>query len=52
MKVGKMAGGEKACAASLSAGGPRWQRNDPTVQAAKPAGNNTQLWLYSGAGRS
>ncbi|MEZ0362195.1 esterase family protein [Mycobacterium sp. pUA109] len=32
------------------AGGPGWQRNDPTVQAGKLAGNNTRLWIYSGNG--
>jgi diacylglycerol O-acyltransferase/trehalose O-mycolyltransferase len=32
------------------AGGPGWQRNDPTVQAGRLAGNNTRLWIYSGNG--
>jgi len=32
------------------AGGPGWQRNDPTVQAGRSAGNNTRLWVYSGNG--
>lgn len=27
-----------------------WQRNDPTVQAGRLAGNNTRLWIYSGNG--
>ncbi len=31
-------------------GGPGWQRNDPTVQAGRLAGNNTRLWIYSGNG--
>ncbi len=31
-------------------GGPGWQRNDPTVQAGRLAGNNTRLWVYSGNG--
>ncbi|MGH3559134.1 esterase family protein [Mycobacterium sp.] len=31
-------------------GGPGWQRNDPTVQAGRIAGNNTRLWIYSGNG--
>jgi len=32
------------------AGGPGWQRNDPTVQAGKLAGNGTRLYVYSGNG--
>jgi diacylglycerol O-acyltransferase/trehalose O-mycolyltransferase len=32
------------------AGGPGWQRNDPTVQAGRLAGNGTRLWVYSGNG--
>lgn len=32
------------------AGGPGWQRNDPTVQAGRLAANNTRLWIYSGNG--
>ncbi|MGH3969181.1 MAG: esterase family protein [Mycobacterium sp.] len=32
------------------AGGAGWQRNDPTVQAGRIAGNNTRLWIYSGNG--
>ncbi|ASL18225.1 alpha/beta hydrolase family protein (plasmid) [Mycobacterium europaeum] len=31
-------------------GGPGWQRNDPTVQAGRLAGNNTRSWIYSGNG--
>ncbi|WP_067970507.1 esterase family protein [Mycolicibacter icosiumassiliensis] len=31
-------------------GGPGWQRNDPTVQAGRLAGNGTRLWIYSGNG--
>ncbi len=32
------------------AGGPGWQRHDPTVQAGRLAGNNTRLYIYSGNG--
>ncbi|GFG67850.1 diacylglycerol acyltransferase/mycolyltransferase Ag85B [Mycobacterium kubicae] len=32
------------------AGGPGWQRHDPTVQAGRLAGNGTRLWIYSGNG--
>jgi diacylglycerol O-acyltransferase / trehalose O-mycolyltransferase len=32
------------------AGGSGWQRNDPTVQAGRLAGNNSRLWIYSGNG--
>jgi diacylglycerol O-acyltransferase / trehalose O-mycolyltransferase len=32
------------------AGGAGWQRNDPTVQAGRLAGNHTRLWIYSGNG--
>jgi diacylglycerol O-acyltransferase/trehalose O-mycolyltransferase len=32
------------------AGGPGWQRNDPTVQAGRLAANNTRLYIYSGNG--
>ena len=32
------------------AGGPGWQRNDPTVQAGRLAGSGTRLWIYSGNG--
>jgi diacylglycerol O-acyltransferase/trehalose O-mycolyltransferase len=32
------------------AGGPGWQRNDPTVQAGRLAGNGSRLWIYSGNG--
>ncbi|OBJ51625.1 esterase family protein [Mycobacterium sp. 1423905.2] len=32
------------------AGGPGWQRHDPTVQAGRLAGNGTRLWVYSGNG--
>ncbi|MCV7085987.1 esterase family protein [Mycolicibacter hiberniae] len=31
-------------------GSAGWQRNDPTVQAGRLAGNNTRLWIYSGNG--
>ncbi|OBH18396.1 esterase family protein [Mycolicibacter terrae] len=31
-------------------GSEGWQRNDPTVQAGRLAGNNTRLWIYSGNG--
>lgn len=31
-------------------GGAGWQRNDPTVQAGRLAGNGTRLWIYSGNG--
>lgn len=31
-------------------GSAAWQRNDPTVQAARLADNNTRLWIYSGNG--
>ena len=32
------------------AGGPGWQRHDPTVQAGRLAANNTRLYVYSGNG--
>jgi diacylglycerol O-acyltransferase/trehalose O-mycolyltransferase len=32
------------------AGGPGWQRNDPTLQAGRLAGNNTRLYISSGNG--
>lgn len=31
-------------------GSAGWQRNDPTVQAGRLAGNGTRLWIYSGNG--
>ena len=32
-------------------GGPAWQRNDPTLQAARLASNGTRIWVYTGSGR-
>lgn len=32
------------------AGGPGWQRNDPTVQAGRLVADNTRLYVYSGNG--
>lgn len=29
---------------------PAWQRNDPTVQAARLVANNTRIWVYCGSG--
>ncbi|CAJ1507877.1 esterase family protein [[Mycobacterium] holstebronense] len=31
-------------------GSAGWQRDDPTVQAGRLAGNGTRLWIYSGNG--
>ncbi|RDH76528.1 esterase family protein [Mycolicibacterium moriokaense] len=31
-------------------GDPAWASNDPTVQAARLAGNGTRLWIYCGNG--
>jgi len=32
-------------------GGGAWQRNDPTLQAGRLAGNGTRIWVYCGTGR-
>ena len=31
-------------------GDPAWARNDPTVNVAKLAANNTRVWIYCGTG--
>jgi diacylglycerol O-acyltransferase/trehalose O-mycolyltransferase len=44
------AGGFDATAMWGPGGGPDWQRNDPTLQAAKLASNGTRIWVYTGNG--
>ncbi|CAN5555072.1 diacylglycerol acyltransferase/mycolyltransferase Ag85C [soil metagenome] len=45
------AGGFDATAMWGPGGGPAWQRNDPTVNVARLAGNGTRIWVYAGNGR-
>jgi diacylglycerol O-acyltransferase/trehalose O-mycolyltransferase len=45
------AGGFDATAMWGPGGGPTWQRNDPTLQAGRLAGNGTRIWVYTGNGR-
>jgi len=44
------AGGFDATAMWGPGGGPTWQRNDPTLQAGRLAGNGTRIWVYTGNG--
>lgn len=44
------AGGYDATAMWGPGGGPTWQRNDPTLQAGRLAGNGTRVWVYTGNG--
>ena len=44
------AGGFDAAAMWGPGGGPAWKRNDPTVNAARLAGNGTRIWVYCGNG--
>ena len=44
------AGGFDAGAMWGPGGGPAWKRNDPTVNAARLAGNGTRIWVYCGNG--
>jgi diacylglycerol O-acyltransferase/trehalose O-mycolyltransferase len=44
------AGGFDAGAMWGPGGGPAWQRNDPTLQAATLAANGTRLYVYTGNG--
>jgi diacylglycerol O-acyltransferase/trehalose O-mycolyltransferase len=43
-------GGFDATAMWGPGGGPTWQRNDPTLQAATLAANGTRIWVYTGNG--
>ena len=45
------AGGFDAGAMWGPGGGPDWQRNDPTLQAAKIAANGTRIYVYTGNGQ-
>jgi diacylglycerol O-acyltransferase/trehalose O-mycolyltransferase len=45
------AGGFDATAMWGPGGGSTWQRNDPTLQAGRLAGNGTRIWVYTGNGK-